>query len=144
MKSTKQIEVNCTVEQLWEVLTKSEYTKQYMFNCSVSSSWEAGGEVTWEGVNNGIEVFQKGEVKSIFPGQQVTYSTFDPNSGLEDLTKNYIDVSYTLHDINGIAHLTITNETFDGSTERMSHIKQGWDIVIQKIKKVAESLVLVG
>ncbi len=144
MKSTKQVEINCNVETLWAILTKAEYTKQYMFNCAVETDWKVGSDVIWEGVFNGVNAFQKGKVISITPGQQVTYSTFDPNSVLDDIPINYINVSYTLHDINGVAHLTITNETFDDSTERMSHIKQGWDMVIDKIKEVAESVNLVA
>jgi uncharacterized protein YndB with AHSA1/START domain len=144
MKSTKQVEINCNVETLWAILTKAEYTKQYMFNCAVGTDWKVGSDVHWEGEFNGVRAFQKGKVISITPGQQVTYSTIDSNGPLEDIPSNYIHVSYTLHDINGISHLTISNETFDDSTERMSHIKQGWDMVIDKIKEVAETVNLVS
>jgi len=145
MRSTKQVEVNCSVESLWKILTKPEYSKRYMFNCAVTTDWKVGSDIVWEGVFNGHEAYQKGKVISISKGQGLSYSTFDPNAGLEDVSKNYIIVSYILHDFNGIAHLTITNETFDGSTKRMSHIKQGWDVVIGKLKEIAEegSVVLV-
>lgn len=138
MRSTKQIEINCSPEHLWEVLTQSSYTTQYMFNCSVNSTWKAGAEVIWQGEYNGHKAFQKGKVLNISQGKQLTYSTFDPNFGLPDVAESYIHVTYTLHDINGSTQLTINNETFDGSSERMSHIKQGWEMVIGKIKEVAE------
>lgn len=143
MKSTKQIEINCNVETLWDVLTKPEYIKQYMLNRTVETDWQVGSDIVWEGDYNGVNAFQRGKVISITPGQQVTYSNFDINGNLEDLPENYINTSYTLHNINGAAHLTITNEIFSDSTERMSQIKQGWDIVISKIKAFSESLNIV-
>ena len=143
MKSTKQIEINCNVETLWDVLTKPEYIKQYMLNRTVETDWRVGSDIVWEGDYNGVNVFQRGKVISITPGQQVTYSNFDINGNLEDLPENYINTSYILHNINGAAHLTITNEIFSDSTERMSQIKQGWDIVISKIKSFSESLNIV-
>tara|TARA_B100000795_G_C22805351_1_gene444489 strand:+ start:3139 stop:3576 length:438 start_codon:yes stop_codon:yes gene_type:complete len=138
MKSTKQVEVNCSVEFLWEVLTKPEYTKLYMFNCAVSTNWEVGSDIIWKGFFNGFDTHQKGKVISIYKNKKLSYSLFDINTDLEDIPENYIIVSYTLHDFNGMAHLTITNETFDGSTKRMSHLKQGWDIIIGKLKEIAE------
>ena len=144
MKSTKQVEINCDVKTLWDILTKAEYTKQYMFNCAVKTDWEVGSDVTWEGVYNGVNSFQKGKIISIKPGQQVAFSKFDTCSKLEDTPLNYTNISYTLHDINGLSHLTVTNEIFSDSTERMSQIKQGWDIVFGKIKEVAGSLHLVS
>lgn len=145
MKSTKQIEITTTADHLWKVLTEPEYTQSYMFNCAVESSWELGSSVIWEGEFEGYKAYQKGEVIKIVPGQQVTYSTFDPNQGLADVPENYIHVTYTIHTINNECQLTITNETFDDNPERMSHIKKGWDMVLDAIKRVTEeSVVEVG
>lgn len=140
MKSTKQIEIKTTASHLWKVLTESSYTKQYMFNCSVESDWKLGSSVIWEGEYNGYKAYQQGEVIKVVAGQQLTYSTFDPNQGLADVSENYIHVSYTIHTINDECQLTITNETFDNNPERMSHINQGWDMVIGSIKSVAEEV----
>ncbi|MCB0606030.1 MAG: SRPBCC domain-containing protein, partial [Saprospiraceae bacterium] len=64
--------------------------------------------------------------------------TFDPNFGLEDIPENHIHVTYELTEKNGKIQLTITNETFDGNEERMNHINQGWEMVIGKLKELAE------
>lgn len=138
MKSTKSILIQTTPKKLWDVLTQSEYTKQYMFNCSVESDWKVGCPIIWQGNFNGYDAFQKGEIIEIEEGKRVTYSTFDPNFGLDDIPENYIRVTYDLKDNDNQTQLTIHNETFDGNEERMGHINQGWDIVIGKIKEVAE------
>ncbi len=74
----------------------------------------------------------------IEPFSKIKYSTFDPNFGIKDIPENYIHVSYELTAKNGKIQLKITNETFDGNMERMERLNQGWKIVIEKLKEVAE------
>lgn len=140
MKSEKKIIINTDAKHLWSVLTKSEFTKEYMFNCSVESNWEIGSPITWQGNYQGYEAFQKGKIIAYEPYRLIKYSTFDPNFGLEDKPANYIHVSYLLNEIDGQTELRIINETFDGNEERMTHINQGWEMVIHKIKESAEKV----
>ncbi len=140
MKEIVTITISASAKTVWKVLTESIYTKQYMFNCSVECSWILGAPIVWQGNFNGYEAYQKGEIISIEPFKQVTYSTFDPNFGLEDIPENYIHVSYELTETSGTTTLTISNETFDNNSERMAHILQGWNMVCQGIKSVAESV----
>lgn len=138
LKTQKSIEIDVEIEKLWSILTESKYTKEYMFNCSVESEWNKGDSITWQGNYQGYEAFQKGSILNIEPYSKIKYSTFDPNFGLEDIPENYIHVTYGLTEKNRKVQLTITNETFDGNEERMKHINQGWEMVIEKLKEVAE------
>jgi uncharacterized protein YndB with AHSA1/START domain len=140
MKSEKTISIDTNEKHLWEVLTKSEFTREYMFNCSVESDWKVGSPITWKGNYQGYEAFQKGEIIKIGQNKLIKYSTFDPNFGLEDKPENYIHVSYLLNEVGiGTIELTIVNETFDGNEERMIHVNKGWEMVMDKIKEVAEN-----
>ncbi len=139
-KSEKKVLINCNAKTLWSVLTESEYTKVYMYNCTVSSDWNIGNPIIWEGNYQGYQAYQKGEILDIQPIKLIKYSTFDPNFGLEDKPENYIHVTYLLNEKDNKTELTIINETFDGNEERMGHINQGWETVIEKIKEVAEGL----
>lgn len=132
------ITIDAYIEKVWSVLTESKYTKEYMFNCTVESKWKTGSPITWQGNYQGYEAFQKGHILEIEPFSKIKYSTFDPNFGLEDIPENYIHVSYELTEKNGKVQLTITNETFDENEERMKHINQGWEMVIKRLKEVAE------
>jgi uncharacterized protein YndB with AHSA1/START domain len=138
--SEKKILINCDVKTLWSVLTESKYTKVYMFNCTVSSDWKIGNPIIWEGNYQGYQAYQKGEILDIKPFELIKYSTFDPNFGLEDKPENYIHISYILKGNGNETELTIINETFDGNSERMNHINQGWEMVVSNIKEVAEGL----
>lgn len=145
LSTTLKAEFPISAELLWEVLTQSTYTKAYMFNCSVESTWIKGSPIIWQGEYQGYKAFQKGEIIATTPNAKIKYSTFDPNFGLADEAKNYIHVTYLIKEHkNGnsltCSTLAIINDTFDGSEERMQHIMQGWEMVIEQMKKVIEDI----
>jgi len=140
LKSEKKLLINITPENLWPILTESKYSKEYMFNCSVDSDWKIGSPIIWQGNYHGYDAYQKGEILDIKPFELIKYSTFDPNFGLDDIPDNYIHVTYLIKAIDDKTELTIVNETFDGNDERMGHINQGWEMVADKIKEVAEQV----
>ena len=41
-------------------------------------------------------VFVKGDIVGIEPEKYLAYTTFDPNSGIEDVPDNYLTVTYQL------------------------------------------------
>jgi len=128
-------------ETMWKILTSSDYTKQYMFNCSVETTWTIGSPIIWTGEYEGHKAYQKGEILDIKPFELIKYSTFAPNYGLDDIPENYIHVSIILKEISPKQiKLKITNETFDGNKERMSHIAQGWQMVVGKLNDIVENL----
>jgi uncharacterized protein YndB with AHSA1/START domain len=138
LKSEKSIILNTDPKSLWKVLTEPRFTKEYMFNCEVKLDWKKGSSITWKGKFEGYEAYQKGEILDIVTMERIKYSTLDPNFGLEDKSENYIHVSYFLKELGNGTELTIVNETFDGNEERIDHINQGWEMVINKLKETAE------
>lgn len=136
----RKIVINTSAKILWTVLTESPYTQEYMFNCSVTTTWCEGDPILWHGVFQGYEANQKGVVLVYDPYREISYTTFDPNFGLPDEEESYIRVTYILREENDHTELTITNETFDGSEERIEHIGQGWDMVLEKLKNCAEKV----
>lgn len=130
--------INAPLSLVWEVLTSPIYSVHYMFNCEVITSWEVGTPIEWKGNYNGYDAHQIGEVLEFSPKSKLSYTTFDPNFGLENIPENYIHVDYALEEVNGITHLTISNTTFDGNKERFGHIVEGWKMVAPLIAKTSE------
>jgi len=145
LSTTLKAQFPINAKLLWQVLTQSTYTKEYMFNCSVESTWIVGAPITWQGEYQGYKAFQKGEVLAISPNEKIKYSTFDPNFGLADEANNYIHVTYLIKEHKDgtsltSSTLTIINDTFDGNEERVQHVIQGWEMVIEQMKKVTEQI----
>lgn len=142
LSSQVQVDFPINANRLWQVLTQSEFTQVYMFNCIVKSDWTIGASITWQGNYQGYQAFQKGEILAITPHQLIKYSTFDPNTGLNDVAENYIHVTYLIEEGDDSTKLTIINETFDGSKERMEHVEQGWVLVVTQMEKLVKDLMV--
>jgi hypothetical protein len=75
----------------------------------------------------------------------LAYTTFDPNSTLEDIPENYVTVTYTLTPKGNQTLLEVTQGDFahvaDGErryTETYNN-GEGWTPILVQIKKLVES-----
>ncbi len=103
------IQINTPASMVWDALTNPEKTKIYMFGCETVSDWKVGSELLWRGIYEGEEmVFVKGHIIEIIPMTKLVYSTFDPNSTIEDIPANYLNVKYELIENNGATILYAT------------------------------------
>jgi uncharacterized protein YndB with AHSA1/START domain len=140
------IEINAPASEVWDALTNPEKTKIYMFGCETVSDWTVGSELLWRGIYEGKEmVFVKGHIIEIIPMHKLVYSTFDPNSTIEDISINYLNVTYELIENNGLTTLNVTQGDYstvaDGERryQESSNNGEGWNPILLEIKKLVES-----
>ncbi len=140
----KEIDFSASKEQVWDLVTNPQMTKQYMFGCEVLSDWQLGSAVIWKGkTEDGKEVvYVKGNITAVQPGQEVTFTMLDPNSGIEDIPENYVHLTYKVTPIENGAHLLI-NQVYSKSAadaeKRYKESLTGWDMVIEVMKKLIEN-----
>lgn len=141
------IEVNAPASQVWDALVNPEKTKVYMFGCEACSAWKVSDELLWKGSYEGKEmIFVKGHIKHIDINRKLVYTTFDPNSTIDDKPENYLDVTYLLDETNGKTTLTVTqgdyNKVADGERRYIesSNNGEGWNPILVEIKKLVEEL----
>jgi uncharacterized protein YndB with AHSA1/START domain len=139
------ISINAPALKVWEILTKSEYTKIYMFGCSAISDWKEGSSLLWNGTYEGIEMtFVKGEVLEFKPFSKLIYTVFDPNSTIEDIPENYLNVTYELLEADGITTLNVTQGDYSKVAEGERRYQEsynngeGWNPILVNIKMIAE------
>ncbi len=140
-----RISINAPASKVWEVLTQPEWTKQYMFGCETVSDWQPGSELLWKGAYEGKEmVFVKGHIVTIEPGKLLVYTTIDPNSAIDDVSENYLHVTYRLTEENGQTLFTVTQGDYSTVAEGERRYQEaynngeGWNPIIVEIKKLAE------
>jgi len=92
----EEVLFRASAEQVWDLLINPEMTKQYMFGCEVLSDWKIGSPVHWKGKTEDRKtvVYVQGEVLEYNEGVKVSSTTFDPNSGMEDIPENYVTLTY--------------------------------------------------
>ena len=140
------ITINAPPAKIWDALTNPEQTKKYMFGCETVSDWKPGSPLLWRGNLEGREmVFVKGNIVSIEPEKLLAYTTFDPNSTIEDIPENYLTVIYDLSVQNGKTLLTVTQGDYSKIADSERRYNEayndgrGWDPILVEIKKLVET-----
>ena len=140
------ITINAPPTKIWDALTNPEQTKKYMFGCETVSDWKPGSPLLWRGNFEGREmVFVKGNIVSIEPEKLLAYTTFDPNSTIEDIPENYLTVIYDLSVQNGKTLLTVTQGDYSKIADSERRYNEayndgrGWDPILVEIKKLVET-----
>jgi len=140
------IQINAPIGRVWDALVNPEMTKIYMFGCEAVSDWKPGSPLLWKGQYEGKEmVFVKGYVVAIDPPNRLIYTVIDPNSTIEDIPENYLNVTYQLEEGGGKTNLTILQDGFEGAANGQERYKdvynegKGWDPILQEIARLLET-----
>ena len=140
-----RIEINAPALQVWDALVNPAKTRIYMFGCETVSDWKPGTTLLWKGSHEGKEmIFVKGEVVDVKPGKHLKYTTFDPHSAIDDISENYLWVTYDLEENNGKTKLIVRQGDFSTVAEGEKRYKdsynngEGWNPILISIKKLVE------
>jgi uncharacterized protein YndB with AHSA1/START domain len=141
-----QITINAPAKEVWDALVNPAKTKQYMFGCETVSDWKPGSSLLWKGNYEGKEmVFVKGDVVAINPPRHLKYTTIDPNSSIDDISENYLWVTYDLEESNSKTKLTVRQGDYATVAEGEKRYKdsynngEGWNPILVQIKKLVEA-----
>jgi len=140
------IHIKAKAAAVWDALVNPEKTKIYMFGCETISTWKVGDELIWRGTVEGKPMdFVKGYIVEIEPNEKLVYSTFDPNSAIEDIKVNYLNVTYLLEEANGVTELTVEQGDYLTVAEGERRYQEsynngeGWNPILIQIKALVEA-----
>jgi uncharacterized protein YndB with AHSA1/START domain len=140
------ITINAPASKVWDALTNPGQTKKYMFGCETVSDWKQGSPLLWKGSHEGKEmIFVKGNIVDIKPGKFLAYTTIDPNSTIDDVSENYLQVTYDLSSSGGQTILTVTQGDYSTVAEGERRYNEsynngeGWNPILAEIKKLVEA-----
>jgi len=140
------IHIHANAEKVWDALINPEKTKVYMFGCATVSTWEIGSDLLWEAMYEGQKtVFVKGKILVFEPNKKLVYSVFDPNSSMEDVPENYLNVTYELEENAGTTLFTVTqgdyNKVAEGDRryQEAYNNREGWNPILVQIKSLVEA-----
>ncbi|MCW3076035.1 MAG: hypothetical protein JWO32_644 [Bacteroidetes bacterium] len=142
---TNSITIDARPEKVWDALTNPEQTKKYMFGCETVSEWKKGSSLEWKGLYEGKEmIFVTGKINEIEQGKFLSYTTFDPNSEMENTPENHLTVTYTLIPEGDSTVLKVTQGDYNKVAEgdrrykEASNNGEGWNPILVEIKKLVE------
>ena len=138
--------INAPIARVWDALVNPELTKIYMFGCEAVSDWQPGSPLLWKGQYEGKDmVFVKGNVIAIDPPNELVYTVIDPNSDMEDIPENYLNVTYQLEEVGEKTRLTVIQDGFERAANGEERYKdvynegKGWDPILQEIARLLET-----
>jgi uncharacterized protein YndB with AHSA1/START domain len=138
------IGIHAPAAKVWDALVNPAQTKKYMFGCETVSDWKVGSELLWKGVFNGVEIVAvKGAILELQPEKRLVYTTIDPNGSYPDTPENYLTVTYTLSENNGVTTFTVTQGDYSKVKEGQKWYEEamaggGWQSILEEIKKLVE------
>ncbi len=137
----KEVIFKSSIERVWDVLTNPEQTKHYMFGCEVLSDWSLGSPIVWNGKteNGEIITYVQGTITKYIDKQEVSFTMFDPNIGIQDIPENYISLTYKISKTGNNTKLIILQGDFYGTEnaqKRFEESQKGWDMVIPLLQKM--------
>lgn len=133
----KDISIKAKIDEVWEALTNPEKVKQYFFGTEIVTTWKVGSSLIFQGEWEGKAYQDKGNILALEPNKKLQYNYWSAFSGMEDLPENYSIVSYELSEENGSALLKLSQKGFSNE-EAMEHSKQGWEIILNSLKRLVE------
>ena len=139
------ITINAPANAVWEALVNPLQTKKYMFGCETVSDWKPGSSLEWKGEHEGKDIiYVKGNILEINPGKFLAYTTIDPHSNIDDVSENYLTVTYDLQPENGHTVLTVTQGDYSKVAEGERRYNEawnngeGWNPILVQIKALVE------
>lgn len=133
----KSISINASPEKVWKALTTPAMIKQYLFGTDVSSDWKVGSSIIYTGIYEGKSYHDKGNILKSEQGKILQSTYWSSMSGKEDKPENYNIVTYSLELKGGKTILTLTQDNISSEKEK-EHSGNNWEMVLQKLKDVAE------
>ncbi len=140
------ITIHAPAYKVWDALVNPEQTKKYMFGCETVSDWKLGSLLEWKATYEGKEmVFVTGHIVSIEPEKLLVYTVFDPNSTMENISENYLTVTYELEEKEGQTILNVTQGDYNKVADCERRYQEsynngeGWNPILVAIKSLLEA-----
>jgi uncharacterized protein YndB with AHSA1/START domain len=134
-----QVFIKATPEQIWDAITKPEFTEKYWYGTRSEYDLRPGGSFRSVGADSG-NLMVDGEVLEVDPPRKLV-QTFriihDPELTAEGFTR----VTFEIEDAErheGVSVLTMTHE-LDGAPKTAEHVAGGWNFIFSGLKTLLET-----
>jgi len=128
--------IRTTPEQLWEALTKPEFTRKYWFGIWQDCAWTQGA--TWTLIFPDGRVADAGEVLEIDPPNRLVLkwrNEFRPELREEGFSR----ATFELEHLGDTVKLTVIHEIDRQGSKFIAAVSNGWPAILSSLKSLLET-----
>lgn len=137
LKITTSIDLNTSVEKVWNALTDKEMIKQYFWGTETITDWKEGSPISYTGIWDGATYEDKGFILKIEKDKIFKHTYWSSFWGTEYNTDDFSVITYELIDNSHQTTLIITQEGFKDK-QSCDHSIENWKGVLNNIKNMLE------
>ena len=134
-----QVFIKATPEQIWEAITKPEFTAQYFHGSRVDSEWEPGGDYRSYSPD-GSQLWVDGEVTEVDPPRKLQHtwrSLYNEEQAKESPSRVTWEI---VPGEDGVTKLTVTHDELERSPLTAASVSgEGWMHVLSGLKTLLET-----
>jgi uncharacterized protein YndB with AHSA1/START domain len=142
-KQMYQIFIRATPEQVWDAITRPEFTTQYFYGSRVETSGRSGTAIRHVSPD-GDSVWGDDVIMESDPPRRLVHSwrpLYDPELAAEPPTR----VTWELESLpDGVTKLTVIHDELEKSPRTAAHVSGGWMFILSGLKTVLETGAAMG
>jgi uncharacterized protein YndB with AHSA1/START domain len=130
--------IKASPEQIWEAITKPEFTTKYFFGSAIDSTLEPGSPYTGWTADRSQQLVE-GEVVESDPPRRLSTTwraLYDEELAREDFSR----VTWEIEPQDGgIAKLTVVHDHLEGAPKTAENVAGGWMYILSGLKTLLET-----
>jgi uncharacterized protein YndB with AHSA1/START domain len=130
--------VRATPEQLWDAITKPEFTTKYFYGSRIESTYEVGTSyIGWSGDRS--QKLVDGEVLEAEPPRKLVTTwraLYDPETAAEPFSRVTWEIEPTE---GGVTRLTVVHDELEAAPKTAENVAGGWSYVLSGLKTLLET-----
>ncbi len=130
--------IRATPEQIWDAITKPEFTAQYFYGSLVDSTFEPG-EVFRSFSPDRNQLWVDGEILESEPPKRLQHTwraLYDEETAAEQHSRVTWEIERTDE---GVSRLTVTHDQLEGAPKTATNVAGGWMYILSGLKTLLET-----
>jgi uncharacterized protein YndB with AHSA1/START domain/DNA-binding transcriptional ArsR family regulator len=133
-----QVFIKATPEQVWDAITRPEFTEKYFYGARVETTGKAGSPIRYHSPDGSQLWGDDVVMESSRPHRLVMgwRSLYDPEMALEERSR----VTWEIEEQpGGVCKLTVIHDQLEGAPKTAANVSGGWMFIISGLKTVLET-----
>jgi uncharacterized protein YndB with AHSA1/START domain len=129
-----QVFIRATPEQIWDAITRPEFTQQYFYGARITVTSDA-----YRGLGPQDEVWGDAAVEEWDPPRRLVHgwrSLYDADLAAEDESRVTWEIEAAG---DGVSKLTVVHDRLEGAPRTAANVAGGWTYIISGLKTLLET-----